>query len=95
MNDKTFERFLFIVTGLFLLWWLWHRRQNQVAAPDGTPVGTVTDPEIITYASNPAAFGPSTVNGTVNIDVSGYNGLNQNYMPLFGFVGMAQGELYQ
>lgn len=95
MNDKQFERFLFIAAGLFLLWWLWHRKQSIVPAPDGTPIGMINDPELITYAANPSAFGPQTINGTVDINVSGYNGLNENYMPLFGFVGMAQGATYQ
>jgi hypothetical protein len=96
MNDKQFARFLFIMLALFLAWWLFHRRKSgTIIAPNGTPIGTYNDPQLLTYAANPAKFGPQTVNGSVNISVNGYNGLNQNYMPLFGFVGMAQGETYQ
>ena len=100
MDDKKFRAFIFIVLVLFLLWWLLHRwnmRRMAQSEPDNgrLPVGTINDPELLTYAADPSAFGPRTINGTVNIEVSGYNGLNQNYMPLFGFVGMAQGELYQ
>lgn len=95
MNDKNFERFLFIVFMLFIAWWILHKRYAaQITTPDGgyIPSG---NPELDTYAANPGAFGPQTVNGSVTINVDGYNGLNQNYMALFGFVGMAQGETYQ
>jgi hypothetical protein len=96
MNDKQFTRFLFIMLALFLAWWLFHRRTSgATVAPNGTPMGTYNDPQLLTYAANPSKFGPQTVNGSVNIAVNGYNGLNQNYMPIFGFVGMAQGETYQ
>jgi hypothetical protein len=96
MDDKQFERFLAVVAILFVAWWLFHRRARGTVAPDGTPIiGVINDPELITYAANPAAFGPQTVNGSVDINVSGNVGLASDYVPLFGFVGMAQGELYQ
>jgi len=98
MNDKTFSRFLLLITVLFLAWWFFHRKAvRSMTAPDGSTVdyGQSASPELLTYAANPSKFGPQTVNGSVNISVNGYNGLNQNYMPLFGFVGMAQGETYQ
>lgn len=92
MNDKTFSRFLFVVAALFIAWFFLHRKKP--VAPNGSTPFT-DDPELLVYASNPSAFGPQTVNGTVEINVRGYNGINQNYMPLFGFVGMAQGTLFQ
>lgn len=93
MNDKNFARFMFVAATLLVFWWYWRKTHTPMpVAASNTP--WTMDPELLTYASNPAAFGPSTVNGTVNINVSGYNGLNQNYMPLFGFVGMAQGDVY-
>lgn len=98
MNDKIFTRFLFVMIFLFVVWWLFLRKRYRMMPQDvGTAyAGTgTTDPQIITYESNPGAFGPQSVGNTVNINVNGYNGINQNYMPLFGFVGMAQGELYQ
>lgn len=98
MNDKTFSRFLFFMLVLFLLWWMWHRHAmrnsaNQAMAP--TPFGNPIDPETLTYEANPGAFGPQRVDGSINLNYNVPNGLNQNYIPLFGFVGMAQGEIYQ
>ena len=95
MNDKTFARFLFVMIALFVVWWLFLRRragaQNVPQAYTGT--GT-TDPALLTYEANPGKFGPASTD-TLNINGSGFNGINQNYMPLFGFVGMAQGPLWQ
>lgn len=98
MTDKQFRAFVFIVLVLLFLWWLLHRHNQRTRAENQSaplPVGSINDPELLTYAADPSAFGPRTINGSVNIEVNGYNGLNQNYMPLFGFVGMAQGEMYQ
>jgi hypothetical protein len=96
MTDKTFSRFLFIIAALFLAWYLWHRKNAAVVAPDGTMIQSGSnDPMLLAYAANPSRFDPPTVNGMVNINVNGAAGLNQNYMPLFGFVGMAQGEIFQ
>lgn len=99
-NEKT-ELWIFGGVTVALLLWLWWR--GKVSATNNASMQTVPptsgftynyDPMLTTYAANPAAFGPQTVNGSVDIIVSGYNGINQNYMPLFGFVGMAQGELW-
>lgn len=100
MDDKKYRVFIFIVLVLFLMWWLLHRRNVRMQSSNNQTnnaghVGTINDPELLTYSADPNAFGPRTINGSVNIEVNGYNGLNQNLMPLFGFVGMAQGELYQ
>lgn len=92
MNDKRFERFLAACAALFIVWWFVHKRTVSVAQ-QAPPMPYNMDPIDYTYASNPGAFGPQTVNGSVDIDVRGYNTLNQNYLPLFGFVGMAQGEV--
>lgn len=94
MNDKRFERFLLIVAGLFVLWWLFHRRTATSGSASSSYSPYNMDPIDYTYAANPGAFGPETVNGSVDIEVRGYNTLNQNYLPLFGFVGMAAGQTY-
>lgn len=88
MNDRRFTHFIFAVMALLLLWWFVMRRR---AVPTPQQITMAYDPEIITYASDPGKFGPINVN--VSADAS-INGLNPNYMPLFGFVGMAQGELW-
>lgn len=92
MNDKRFTHFLYIVAGLFIAWWLFHRR--TVASSGGSGMMFNPSPALLTYSANPSAFNPQTVNGNVDISVRGYNTLNQAYMPLFGFVGMAAGQTY-
>lgn len=94
MNDKQFERFLFVIAIVFVLWFFLHKKK-ATPIPDNEQMPVPwNDPELATFAANPDAFMPQTINGSVNINVSGYNGLNQNYMPLFGFVGMAQGQAW-
>ncbi len=60
-----------------------------INAPNNVP------PDLATYAKNPQAF-YTPANQTVNVNVAnqsmGY--LNSSYIPLFGFVGMAQGRLF-
>jgi hypothetical protein len=84
--------FMIAVAILFLLWWFFHRQQ-PMTAPDGSPLA-YNDPQLLTYASNPGAFGPQTVNGSINVNVNGAGSLSNQYIPLFGFVGMAQGVMY-
>ncbi len=52
-------------------------------------------PDLQTYAKNPQAF-YTPANQKINVHVAnqsmGY--LNSSYIPLFGFVGMAQGRLF-
>lgn len=95
MNDKRFERFLAAVAALFIVWWLVHKRTSNSSGAYSPSMPYNVDPIDATYAANPGAFGPQTVNGNVDINVRGYNTLNQNYLPLFGFVGMAQGQVTQ
>lgn len=93
MNDKRFERFLAACAALFIVWWLVHKRAASQGGASSVSMPYNVDPIDYTYAANPGAFGPQTVNGNIDINVRGYNTLNQNYLPLFGFVGMAQGEV--
>lgn len=94
MNDRQFTHFIFILMALLVLWWFFHRGRSQASIADNSSPYSINDPELITYARDPSRFGPSTVDGTININAD-FRGLNQNYLPLFGFVGMAQGATYQ
>lgn len=96
-HSKSIGTVAFILGALLLLWWLLQRRAAQQAADDATvQAATPTDPITDTYASNPDAFNPPSL-GTVNINIGnqGLSYLSNDYIPLFGFVGMAQGVMYQ
>lgn len=94
MNDKDYTKLAFIALGLVLLWWLWQRRQaSQVAATQPqAPTTTTGDPEQEVFANGPAPIGSL---GTIDIENQGLSYLSNQYIPLFGFVGMAQGVAYQ
>jgi hypothetical protein len=82
---------------IFLLWWV--MRRNQPAAipaattpsqegfpiPYGAPMDNV-------YTADPTAYEPaSNADLTLNVDNPYASMLNDSYIPLFGFVGVAQG----
>ena len=103
-NKKMWEYALLAAAIIFLIWLLMRKKNNaiDVSSPQTGASSLLPpnysfnyDPIVATYSQDPAKFGPMTIDGSVNVNVIGYNGLNQNYMPLFGFVGMAQGELWQ
>jgi len=94
MNDQAMDR-LVVVVGILLALWLAVRYRGgtqTVAAPPGT-----LDPNLVDYVNarpNGMAFAnPKPIK--INIGNQTANWLNASYMPLFGFVGMAQGETYQ
>lgn len=100
-HDKRLKYVVIATAIAIILLWLWFRQSKlsatNVQMPNNGGTGAPSfnyDPEFVTYAADPGKFGPITVDGLVNVAVSGYNGLNQNYMPLFGFVGMAQNALW-
>jgi hypothetical protein len=98
MKDKEFTKFAFIALGIALLWWLWQRRVANMPSEPETEAPTMTpnDPQLITYSQNPSAFNPPSL-GNININIAnqGLSYLSNQYVPLFGFVGMAQGVSYQ
>lgn len=85
----------FIVIGVLFLFWLYKHRQYQNAAPEVTPPESASDPETLTYAANPNQFDPASINANINIGNQGLGYLDNKYMPMFGFVGMANGVFYQ
>lgn len=97
MKDKDYTKIAFIALALFLLWWLLRRKAATQTAPDQIEAPTDTpSPELATYAANPDAFAPASL-GTVDINIGnqGLGYLSNQYIPLFGFVGMAQGVMFQ
>jgi hypothetical protein len=101
MNDKNFTRFSLAI-GIGLLFWYFFGRGGSLTAPvlaqadnaaqDVLPQFSIP-PDLAAFAANPSAFSPSTLD--VNIGNQGYNYLTSKYIPLFGFVGMAQGAYFQ
>lgn len=96
MKDKNFTKVAFILGALLLLWWLWQRRQSQATQDSTVQAPTPFDPMTSTYASDPSKFNPPSL-GTVDINIGnqGLSYLSNDYIPLFGFVGMAQGVMFQ
>jgi len=96
VNDKEYTKLAFIALGLLLLWWLWRRRQAAQAASTQAqaPTTTTGDPEQDVFTNGPAPIG-SLGDLNVNINNQGLGYLSNQYIPLFGFVGMAQGVAYQ
>lgn len=101
MNDKNFTRFSLAI-GIGLLFWHFFGQKGTLTAPalqdagaarqDTLPAFSIP-PDLAAFAANPSAFQPSNLN--VKIDNQGLNYLTNHYMPLFGFVGMAQGVYFQ
>lgn len=94
MNDKDYTKLAFIALGLLLLWWLWQRRQSAAVAATQpqAPTTTTGDPQEDTFVNGPP---PIDSVSTINIANQGLGYLSNQYIPLFGFVGMAQGVAYQ
>lgn len=84
------------VGALVLLWWVWNKNNPPIPAATvpaeaAFPVpwnGPMND----VYTANPGAYQPATDSSlTLNINNPYLSMLNSAYMPLFGFVGVAQG----
>lgn len=95
MNDKQFRNFALLIGGAGLLWWLSKRKStssNTIVTPDPHALS----PEETMYVANPQQFlPPSASDLNVNIANQGLGYLDNKYIPLFGFVGMAQGVTFQ
>ena len=100
MNDKQMKAAALIAGIALVAWWAMQKNGAPVtlaatpATSQALPIGW-DSPMLTTYASNPAGFGPvSPSQLTVNIGNQSGNLLSDQYTPLFGFVGMAQGPGY-
>ncbi len=93
MNDQTFDRVVTaasIVLGLY--WFLMGRKNAPIQIVPPAP--GLTDPNLVNYMQQTGGNPPIQVAGAnvnVNIANQGLQFLNSSMMPLFGFVGMAQG----
>lgn len=99
MNDKDFRNLILAVGAGALLWWLYQRNLaaqigSTMAQAPAEPI-TAADPINDVYGANPSAYNPQSL-GTINVNISnqGLGFLANQYFPLFGFVGMAQGALF-
>lgn len=95
MNDKQFRDVAIVVALAAIAWFLWRRHRTANASaiqpqPMVSAPGIAPSPIDYMYAANPAAFGPTQIG--VNVTPQLPAGLSDQYIPLFGFVGIAQGE---
>lgn len=95
MNDKDYTKLAFIGLGILFLWWLYHRKQVQQVAASEPQAPVSSDPEQIAFTNAPTGYPIANV-GDINVNISnqGLQFLNNGYIPLFGFVGVAQGVAY-
>ena len=88
-----------IVVGFGIIIFLFlRRRNNNIQSGNRIPQTTagtqfINDPVQSAYSPSLA---PQLLGGNVNVDIQnqGLNYLSNKYIPLFGFVGMAQGETF-
>lgn len=86
MNDKQFRDTMLVLIAALAVYLFFKKRQSELnaIAPDAN-----NDPITQTFANNPNQFLPPQIGVTVNVP-SAFGG---QYTPLFGFVGIAQGEV--
>ena len=100
MNDKQARYFIVaLAVAGFIYWSIKGNKAGSavlIETPQTQGAAVPVDPITEFFANNPQAFTPQNLN-TVNVTIAnqGLNYLNDNYIPLFGFVGMAQGAVYQ
>ena len=90
-----------VAIAIVVLYLVYKKSQPTVVAnPDTTagsplPVGW-QEPMTSVYGANPTAYMPANpLDLTLNIPNQMGNYLTNSYIPLFGMVGIAQGQLYQ
>lgn len=96
---KKHEGLYFAATAgvLWLLWWVWNKNNAPAIPAATTPTQAGfpipwSSPMDNVYAANPTAYDPPTnADLTLNINNPYASMLDSAYMPLFGFVGVAQG----
>jgi hypothetical protein len=101
MSDRDWMYVAGFGLALAVLWYAWRTAnppplaQTAAQASGAFPEGW-SDPMIGVYNANPQAFQPPTQQDlTVNVGDQAASMLTDAYMPLFGFVGVAQGMGYQ
>ncbi len=94
MNDKQFSLFAIVIALALFAWFYFQRKQNQTQQTPGQIAGAF--PQSLNLPTpNSAAYSPPTMGQLeLNIQNPGFNMLTNQYIPLFGFTGMAQGTYY-
>ena len=95
MDDKKFDRVIAISALIIAVWWILQPKQPTTQIAPAVDMG-IPSPELAAFSANPGAFMPQNL-GSINVNIGnqGLGFLSNQYIPLFGFVGMAQGAFYQ
>jgi hypothetical protein len=93
MKDEKLEYFMLAVLAGVVAWWLVKGRG------EASGVELMKTESAPNYNFNPQSglnYAPLPQGGTLDINIAnqGLGYLDAKYFPLFGFVGMAQGEVY-
>lgn len=92
-KEETIKIAAIIATGIIV--YLLLNKHPAIASQTEQPTdGFINNPNYQSYLPS-TAFQPTSPDITVNVDNQGLNYLNDNYIPLFGFVGIAQGQTLQ
>lgn len=101
MDDKTLRTLAVFSAIALVIWYAMQQNGQPVSLAPSTPAQSALpiswqSPMLNTYDSNPSGFGPASPSDvTVNIGNQSGNWLANQYVPLFGFTGVATGMLYQ
>jgi hypothetical protein len=103
MNDRDFTYLALFCVALVVIWEFAKAGQTSgitaAQAPSeacGAFPQSWCTPMNDVYCCNPAAYQPpTTADLTINVANQTASELGQAYMPMFGFIGVAQGEMYQ
>ena len=97
MNDKQFGVLGLIVGAMLVLWYLWSKHAQKAASTSGA-TSSPGFPENLNWPMQQvpgSAYAPPTIGKlALNISNPNFGMLSNQYIPLFGFVGMAQGTYY-
>lgn len=99
MKDNHFALIGLLAIAGAVAWYYYDQSTNTgalapsaAASPLPVPWDTPMDD---VYAANPSAYQPATpASLTLNIPNQALSLLSDQYTPIFGFVGVAQGEMY-
>jgi hypothetical protein len=90
-----------IILGFIFLAWLLLRRKSTTVQAVPVPAAQSSDPLLLAYANDPSRNEPahytynvSGSNADINLGPQGLGYLDNRYIPLFGFVGMATGDVW-
>jgi len=97
MSDKQFDIFALIVAIALFVWYYWTKHNGaQAAETPGQISGAFPQNVNWPMTSVPASsYAPPTIGQiSLNIKNPALSSLSNQYIPLFGMVGMAQGTYY-